>query len=326
MIEFRKYIGKRPRTDFEKKLWADYDAAQLRKKILQSLQTDSRKDDINKQQQQNKMGTKKKPTKATENRRQTLAALWDDTDPSEASNMLPAGEHTVRLNKIELKDDPKKGTAVFCEYEAIEGENEGQTVRQMYKLTDVAGAKAQGLAFLMRDLALLGYTDVPGKKLKKTLDTITEDQPMVIITVKENGVYTNAYLSGLADDVEAKDEDEEDDDEDEDDAPAPKKKAGKKKPADDEDEEDDDEEEEEEDDEDEDEEEEEEEAPKKKGKKKVVEEDDEEEEDEDEDEEEEEDDDDEEESEDEDEEEDEEEDEDEDEDEEEEAPKKKKKK
>lgn len=159
----------------------------------------------------------KKPTKPEPKKqpkgedRLTLADLWDNTDPSEASNILSVGEHEVRINEMILKKDPKKGTAVFCEYEAIEGDEEGKKIRQMYKLTDAAGEKAPGLAFLKRDLALLGYDDVPGAKMEKVLKEISEEQPMVIVRVAENGQYTNAYLQGAAGNVGGKagDDDEE---------------------------------------------------------------------------------------------------------------------
>lgn len=226
----------------------------ITKPLLQSLQTDSRKDGINKQQQNktSNMATKKKPAA---DKRQTLASLWDGTDASEASNMLSSGQHTVRINKMEYKKDAKKGEAVFVEYESIEGEEEGKTCRQMYKLTDVSGAKAPGLAFLKRDLELIGYEDISGKKLISTLKEITEDQPMVVINVKENGQYTNAYLSGLAEEGES-DEDEDEDEDEEEEKPkkkAKKKPAKKKKDEDDDDEEDDEDEDEEDEDEDEDE-------------------------------------------------------------------------
>src|SRR4029078_1738574 len=89
--------------------------------------------------------------------RQTLASLWDEKDASAATTLPPPGEHEMRLNKLEQKDDPKKGTAVFVEYEGLEGEAEGKKIRQMYKLTDEGGNKAPGMAYLVRDLELLGY-------------------------------------------------------------------------------------------------------------------------------------------------------------------------
>lgn len=147
-----------------------------------------------------KKGTKSKGGNG--DRKLSLADLWDDTDASEASNLLPAGEHEVRLNGIELKNDPKKGDAAFAEYEAVEGEYEGQKCRQMYKLRDSEGQKGPGLAYLMRDLELLGFKEVSGKDLKKVLKQIGEDQPIVTIVVKENGQYTNAYLQGSVEDAE----------------------------------------------------------------------------------------------------------------------------
>lgn len=152
-----------------------------------------------------------KPSKSEQppKRGLSLAEIWDNTDPSEASNNLPAGEHEVRLNSIELKDDPKKGKAAIITYEAIDGDHEGKTLRQLYKLADPAGGKGPGVAYLMRDLALLGYSDIDGKKLKKTLQEISDEQPMVIINAVENGQYTNAYLQGLPENIEKKDDDEE---------------------------------------------------------------------------------------------------------------------
>lgn len=129
---------------------------------------------------------------------QTLADLFDETDSSEASNLPSPGEHTARINSMELKVDPKKGTAVFAAYEVTEGDEEGKKIRQMYKLLDEGGNKAQGMAYLKKDLELLGYEDASGKKLKSVLKEISDEQPIVVINVKESGQYTNAYLLGLA--------------------------------------------------------------------------------------------------------------------------------
>lgn len=151
-----------------------------------------------------------KPSQSEKSRPLSLAEIWDNTDPSEASNNLPAGEHEVRVNGIELKDDAKKGKAAIITYEAIEGDHEGKSLRQLYKLSDASGAKGPGVAYLMRDLALLGYENIDGKKLKKTLQEISEEQPMVIINAVENGQYTNAYLQGLPENATPKDDDDED--------------------------------------------------------------------------------------------------------------------
>lgn len=128
----------------------------------------------------------------------SLADLFDEADGSGVGNMLPEGEHKVRINAMTFKEDPKKGSAVVAEYEAIDGEHEGKKIRQLYKLTDSEKQVAPGMNFLKRDFGLLKYEDVTGAKLKKTLEKITEEQPLVIIQVKENGNYINARLQGLA--------------------------------------------------------------------------------------------------------------------------------
>jgi hypothetical protein len=144
--------------------------------------------------------------------RPSLADLWDDTDPSEATNTLPNGTHEVRINKIELKEDKKKGEAAILEVEGLEGDIEGLKGRQLYKLRDVKGGKGPGLAYLMRDLALLGYEKITGAKLKKTLKEISDEQPMVVVNAKENGAYVNIYIQGLVGEVKGADDDGEEDD------------------------------------------------------------------------------------------------------------------
>lgn len=171
----------------------------------------------------------KKTSKATtapkKSAPQSLADLWDSTDASEASNNLPTGTHTVRLNEITMKVDPKKGEAAIVVFEAIDGDYEGKTARQFYKLKDIEGNKGPGIAYLQRDLALLGYENIPGAKIKKTLKEISDDQPMCVVNVKENGQYTNVYLQGLAeegivdsDDTEAEEEEEETEEEESEDS------------------------------------------------------------------------------------------------------------
>jgi len=222
----------------------------------------------------------KAATKSTRSSKsvKSLATQFDETDASEASQMMPPGEHEVRLNEITLVVDPKKGASVKSTYEIIDGDLEGKKISSFSKLTDVAGNKAPGMAYLKRDLALLGYDDVPGKKLAKILAEISDEQPLVIINVKVNGQYTNAYLQGLAseesaleDDEDEEDEDEEDEDETEDESDEDEDEDEDSDDEEDEDEdsEDDEEDEDEEDEEDEDEsdedeEEEEEPAPRKK--------------------------------------------------------------
>lgn len=143
--------------------------------------------------------------------RSSLASLFDETDMSEASNLLSEGEHEVRLNSIEISEKPGKGAAAFMEVESIDGDEEGKKGRQMYKLTDEDGAKQVGMAYLKRDLALLGYEDVSGEDLVSTLEELTNEQPMLIVNVKKNGQYTNIYIQGLAENVEAGDDDEDED-------------------------------------------------------------------------------------------------------------------
>lgn len=140
------------------------------------------------------MATAKKPTAP---KVKSLADMFDESTGVSAADLLPEGEHKVRINEMVMKEDSSKGTGVAATYECIDGENEGKKIRQFYKLTDSEGQKAPGMDFLKRDLALM-KVEATGAQLKKALAKVTEEQPLVFINVKQNGEYVNARLQGLA--------------------------------------------------------------------------------------------------------------------------------
>lgn len=142
-----------------------------------------------------KAGTAKRPVSSS------LAQLWDnESNAANASNTLPDGDHVVRLNSLTLKKDKKKGDIVFLEVEAIDGEYEGKKGRQRYMLSDENGDKASGMDYLARDLGLLGYEKVPGDELEDTLETLTTEQPMLVVRARTNTTsgFTNIFVQGLA--------------------------------------------------------------------------------------------------------------------------------
>lgn len=145
-----------------------------------------------------KVKSKVAPSKPSTPERSSLASLFDAADASNASNKLSEGQHEVRLNEIKLVEDKAKGTYASATFEAIDGDEEGKKASSRYTLIDAQGEPSAGLDILKRDLALLGYEDVKGSKLKKVLEEITEEQPMCIVNVKLNGQYANVYLQGVS--------------------------------------------------------------------------------------------------------------------------------
>lgn len=159
----------------------------------------------------------KKPVKSSKpvtSKSSSLADLYDAADASETSNFLSEGQHEVRLNSFTLEEKPTGAIATMT-VEAIDGDEEGKKANSRYKLTDADGNVALGMNYFKRDLALLGYENVPGKKIKKTLEEITEAQPMVIVNVKVKDGYTNVFLQGVAEDAEPEDLDTEEEAEEE---------------------------------------------------------------------------------------------------------------
>lgn len=146
---------------------------------------------------------KKKAGKKT-----SLADVFDSTKPGRG--LMPAGDFRAIVKGYELDgeiaDDPDEQGAlkVKVTYEGHEDEEEGvagKTISQWYQIADDDGQPGPGIPFLKGDLDILGYEDVLLADLQEIFDDVEAEQPQVIIKVKQNGQYTNAYLQGLADEA-----------------------------------------------------------------------------------------------------------------------------
>lgn len=135
---------------------------------------------------------------AKKNKTSSLSNYWNDADPADASNLLPAGNHKVRLNSLKLQEKEGKGTSAALEFEAIEGEFEGKKVTQYYQLIGADGEQGKGVVYLKAALGLLERGEVDGDELEAEFEKITEEQPLVIIRVWDSGQYKNAAIVGLA--------------------------------------------------------------------------------------------------------------------------------
>lgn len=145
---------------------------------------------------------------AKKNKTSSLSSLWNDADPADATSLLPAGNHTVRLNSIKLQEKEGKGTSAVMEFEAIEGEFEGKKVSQYYQLVTKDGEPGQGVVYLKAAFGLLERGEIDGDDLETEFETITDEQPMVIIRVWDSGQYKNAAIVGLAEDDATGDDDD----------------------------------------------------------------------------------------------------------------------
>ncbi len=112
---------------------------------------------------------------------------------------MPPGKHQCAIISFELQENAK-GTSAVVEYEGRDNGDDdidGKKLKQWYKLFDEKDEVAAGAGFLKADLATLGYEDVTFDDLEAAFKEITREEPMVVIQVKQNGQYTNAYLQGL---------------------------------------------------------------------------------------------------------------------------------
>lgn len=129
---------------------------------------------------------------------ESKADIFDQTKPQ---GVIDGGKYVALIAELVLQDADEKGQSVRINYEiASEGEFRGQKVAQFYKCFEADGSAGKGLAFLKRDMAILGYPDCKFGELKDVFEEIVEKEMGANVTVKQNGQFTNVYLDGLCED------------------------------------------------------------------------------------------------------------------------------
>lgn len=132
-------------------------------------------------------------------RKASWADKFDDA-PKGAAASMPAGKHKVIITGFEITENDK-GVSAVIEYTGhADSEVEDKKLKQYYKIQDAAGEVGQGAGFLKADLEKLGFEDVSGADLEETLAEIVSKEIVCMITVKQNGQWTNAYLDGVVED------------------------------------------------------------------------------------------------------------------------------
>lgn len=128
------------------------------------------------------------------------ADLFDQT---KAQGAIDGGKYVAIIGEAILQDKDEKGRSCRFQYEiATDGEFRGQKVTQFYKMFEADGSAGKGLAFLKKDLAVLGYSDIKFGDLEQVFEEIVEKNIGCNVTVKQNGQFTNVYLNGLSEDTE----------------------------------------------------------------------------------------------------------------------------
>lgn len=128
------------------------------------------------------------------------ADLFDQT---KAQGAIDGGKYVAIIGEAILQDKDEKGRSCRFQYEiATDGEFRGQKVTQFYKMFEANGEAGKGLAFLKKDLAVLGYSDIKFGDLEQVFEEIVQKNIGCNVTVKQNGQFTNVYLNGISEDTE----------------------------------------------------------------------------------------------------------------------------
>lgn len=125
----------------------------------------------------------------------------DAFDQAKAMGQVDAGKYEAVIDEFVLQKADEKGESARIKYKiASEGDAQGQTVTQWYKLFNADETPAKGLEFLKKDLAVLGFDDVKYRDLPAVFEEITDKHTGVVIQVKHNDNFVNCYLQGLCED------------------------------------------------------------------------------------------------------------------------------
>lgn len=134
----------------------------------------------------------------------SLADVFDSTKPGRG--ILPAGDYKAYVAGFEMEGDiADEGEAqgelkIKVTYEIHEDDEDaaGKTISQWYQIADDDGEPGPGIPYLKGDLDVLGYEDIKLEDLEEIFADVEAERQVVVIKVKQNGQYTNAYLQGLA--------------------------------------------------------------------------------------------------------------------------------
>jgi hypothetical protein len=128
-------------------------------------------------------------------------------DSQKPQGAVDGGKYVGLLAEMVLGKEDEKGQSARAVYEiASEGEFRGQKLTQFYKLFEADKSVGKGVAFLKKDLAVLGYEDVKFGDLEAVFEEIGSQNIGCNITVKQNGQFTNVYLNGVTEDTAVLDE------------------------------------------------------------------------------------------------------------------------
>jgi len=123
------------------------------------------------------------------------ASLFDESKP-ESGFGVPPGDYVAILAAASHEKDGQKESIKFG-YEIAEGESEGKNLNAWYNLFDTEGKPQRGMGFFKRDMEVLGQAVPTYDELEDGLRALADERLRVIVTVKQNGQWTNLFLKGL---------------------------------------------------------------------------------------------------------------------------------
>lgn len=117
------------------------------------------------------------------------------------------GQYNALITEIQAtRDDEGVKETVYIECTITDDSDPGKTARIYFNFSDVEGKEGSGMPFFKSALKMLGFDEElkSWDHLQEVCASVVEQQPWVIIDVKQKGKYTNIYLNSVPEDQDSK--------------------------------------------------------------------------------------------------------------------------
>lgn len=115
--------------------------------------------------------------------------------PASGYALVPEGAYNVVVGKTEVKETKSGGAAVILGYKIIDGEHEGQLIKDF---VNVQNANPEAARIGMQRLATVAFaTGYEGSEIKDSDDLLDLQPFQVVVTVKDDGEYKNNNVKAV---------------------------------------------------------------------------------------------------------------------------------
>ncbi len=131
-------------------------------------------------------------------RGQSKAEAFENAKAEQFESVDP-GEYVCELATAQFIEN-EKGESVRIDFKVNDESSDfhGKKIVTFYKMFDEEGNVSKGTGFFNRDMELIAGEKPKYADIEEFCNELGDRELQVVVQVKKNGAYTNAYIQGLA--------------------------------------------------------------------------------------------------------------------------------